>query len=53
LNGNYREQKKYWAITAKATTEFGGRTYVTWYATEISIAGPYKFHGAWFNFINL
>tara|TARA_R110000868_G_scaffold397808_2_gene670681 strand:- start:105 stop:923 length:819 start_codon:yes stop_codon:yes gene_type:complete len=30
----------------KATTEFAGRTYVAWYATEISIAdGPYKFHG--------
>jgi len=33
-------------ICKKATTEFAGRTYVAWYATEISIAdGPYKFQG--------
>jgi GLPGLI family protein len=33
-------------VCKKATTEFAGRTYVAWYATEISIAdGPYKFQG--------
>ncbi|MCW3170379.1 GLPGLI family protein [Chryseobacterium sp. 09-1422] len=30
----------------KATTEFGGRTWVAWFAKDIPIQdGPYKFHG--------
>ena len=30
----------------RATTEFGGRTWVTWFAKDIPIQdGPYKFHG--------
>ncbi len=30
----------------KATTNFGGRTWIAWYTTDISIFdGPYKFHG--------
>ncbi len=30
----------------KATTEFGGRTWVAWFSTEIPIQdGPYKFYG--------
>ncbi|MBS4012392.1 MAG: GLPGLI family protein [Bacteroidetes bacterium] len=41
------EKKKWLKYTLqKATTEFGGRTWEAWFATEIPISdGPYKFNG--------